>query len=128
MSKRSWGVLAFHRLPSQFGPLRASKKEEWNPRAEGENRSDPPNSQPGFCPGNRVFDGKNPVSRAETGLTQGCRNMGMKHTLAHTDPPNWLLGGRIPSLDGVRAVAILLVLYSHAAIPGHSVHPLAAIK
>jgi peptidoglycan/LPS O-acetylase OafA/YrhL len=56
------------------------------------------------------------------------REQGMKHTLARTDAPAWLLGGRIPSLDGVRAIAILLVLYSHASIPGHSSYLLAAIK
>jgi peptidoglycan/LPS O-acetylase OafA/YrhL len=42
--------------------------------------------------------------------------------------PVSLSNGRIPSLDGVRAVAILLVLYSHADIPGHSPFVLAAIK
>jgi peptidoglycan/LPS O-acetylase OafA/YrhL len=42
--------------------------------------------------------------------------------------PASLRSGRIPSLDGVRAVAILLVLYSHADIPGHSAFVLAAIK
>jgi peptidoglycan/LPS O-acetylase OafA/YrhL len=42
--------------------------------------------------------------------------------------PACLLGGRIPSLDGVRAIAILLVLYSHCSIPGHSRYLLAAVK
>jgi peptidoglycan/LPS O-acetylase OafA/YrhL len=37
-------------------------------------------------------------------------------------------GGRIPSLDGVRAIAILLVLYAHSSIPGHAQRILSAIK
>jgi peptidoglycan/LPS O-acetylase OafA/YrhL len=32
---------------------------------------------------------------------------------AHSPAPEWLNGGRIPSLDGLRAVAILAVIYSH---------------
>ena len=38
---------------------------------------------------------------------------------APEDAPPWLHAGRIPSLDGVRAVAALLVVYAHAAMPGH---------
>lgn len=38
---------------------------------------------------------------------------------APDDAPPWLHAGRIPSLDGVRAVAALLVVYAHAAMPGH---------
>jgi peptidoglycan/LPS O-acetylase OafA/YrhL len=38
---------------------------------------------------------------------------------APEETPPWLHAGRIPSLDGVRAVAALLVVYAHAAMPGH---------
>ena len=43
-------------------------------------------------------------------------------------PPAWLGGGRIPSLDGVRAVAILLVLYAHAHFPGNDWAPLRTLR
>lgn len=43
-------------------------------------------------------------------------------------PADWMRGGRIPSLDGVRAIAILLVLYAHASVPFHTQRIVSAIK
>jgi len=40
-------------------------------------------------------------------------------TFANAPAPAWLTRGRIPSLDGVRALAVVLVLYAHAQ---HSVN------
>ena len=45
---------------------------------------------------------------------------------AESDPG--LQKGRIPSLDGVRAVAILLVLYAHAQFPGNDLLPLRTLR
>jgi peptidoglycan/LPS O-acetylase OafA/YrhL len=39
-------------------------------------------------------------------------------TSALTIPPTWIDRGRIPCLDGLRALAILLVVYSHGHYPG----------
>lgn len=55
-------------------------------------------------------------------------------TTGNADPralattPSWLHGGRIPSLDGVRAVAALLVVYAHAGIPFHDYAVIGSIK
>lgn len=45
-----------------------------------------------------------------------------------THAPFWLASGRIPCLDGLRAVAILLVLYAHGHYPGDSFGPLPMLK
>src|SRR5262249_35170954 len=42
--------------------------------------------------------------------------------------PAWLRGGRIPSLDGMRALAILMVLFSHVHFPGDGWGPLNTLK
>lgn len=47
---------------------------------------------------------------------------------AASAPPPWLDRGRIPSLDGVRALAILLVLFAHWHFPGDAFGPVAAVK
>ncbi len=38
-----------------------------------------------------------------------------------TSAPTWLAGGRIPGLDGLRALAILLVIFAHSRFPGDNV-------
>lgn len=43
---------------------------------------------------------------------------------APTAGPPWIDGGRIPCLDGLRALAILLVLFSHLEFPGSGWPPL----
>ena len=45
-----------------------------------------------------------------------------------TASPTWLEGGRIPCLDGLRALAILLVLYAHGHFPGDHLLPLRTLK
>jgi peptidoglycan/LPS O-acetylase OafA/YrhL len=35
--------------------------------------------------------------------------------------PAWLAGGRIPGLDGLRALAILLVIFAHSRFPGDDI-------
>jgi peptidoglycan/LPS O-acetylase OafA/YrhL len=42
--------------------------------------------------------------------------------------PGWLAGGRIPSLDGLRAAAIVMVLFAHAHFPGDDLLPLRAFR
>lgn len=50
-------------------------------------------------------------------------------TLRRVDaPPGWLDRGWIPGLDGVRAVAILLVIYAHGSFPGHDTVALKTLK
>jgi peptidoglycan/LPS O-acetylase OafA/YrhL len=42
--------------------------------------------------------------------------------------PSWLAGGRIPSLDGLRALAILLVVLAHSKFPGDDLLPLRMLR
>lgn len=42
--------------------------------------------------------------------------------------PSWIDGGRIPYLDGLRALAVLLVLFSHLPVPGGGWLPLGAVR
>lgn len=43
-------------------------------------------------------------------------------------PPAWLDRGRIPCLDGLRALAIVLVLYAHGRFPGDGLGPIPMLK
>ena len=42
--------------------------------------------------------------------------------------PAWLAGGRIPSLDGLHALAILLVIFAHSNFPGDHLLPLRMLR
>jgi peptidoglycan/LPS O-acetylase OafA/YrhL len=50
-------------------------------------------------------------------------------TAAHdTPPPRWLGSGHIPGLDGIRCLAVLMVIYAHGHFPLDGIGPLHVLK